>query len=432
MSNRLPVRALGLVLISVGPALTGICAAAQQTPATTATDAPAADPVYDDLRQDFKNLHESLQNKGGIAPEDHAVINAFAARAEAFSASHPTDGRPIAMLLQIAYWLKEDSRVDALTAKLVETRPDDVKVRLTWAKYHKGQNHYARALEILNGYSFDLAKTPEAAVLKSDCLFAENRFQEAVDALNAIPAPEALKVDEAAGMLLKNQLENTKPAREQYLQFWAEEEGLRESEAQADDLPRVEIVTARGPIVVELFENHAPNTVANFISLAEKDFYTGTKFHRVMPNFMAQGGDPNSKSDAALGAIPGQGGPGYFIADEVGETNPRKHFAGTLSMANSGPNTNGSQFFITFEPTPHLNGRHTVFGRVLEGLEVARSIQKDDVIEAVHVLRKRDHEYVPQPLSEATPPTPPQPTTAPATTAPTGALTIPGNVAKPE
>lgn len=126
--------------------------------------------------------------------------------------------------------------------------------------------------------------------------------------------------------------------------------------------------TERGDFEVELFADDAPLTVENFVNLARSGFYDGTTFHRVIPGFMAQGGDPTGT---------GRGGPGYQFGDEF---SPRRRHdaAGVLSMANAGPGTNGSQFFITFGPTPHLNDRHTVFGRVTEGMEVVRSIRERD------------------------------------------------------
>src|SRR5262249_15222542 len=137
--------------------------------------------------------------------------------------------------------------------------------------------------------------------------------------------------------------------------------------------------TTRGDIVVELFENEAPNTVANFISLVTKGLYDGTQFHRVLPGFMAQGGDPLSKDAAANKENIGKGGPGYTIPDEFQSPNHRDHFRGTLSMAHTQqPNSAGSQFFITFAPTPTLNGAYTAFGRVVEGLDVLAKLQRID------------------------------------------------------
>ncbi len=128
------------------------------------------------------------------------------------------------------------------------------------------------------------------------------------------------------------------------------------------------IVTEKGDIVVELFADKAPNTVNNFVFLAREGFYDNTTFHRVIEDFMAQGGDPTGT---------GMGGPGYTFADEI--TPDLKHDGpGVLSMANAGPNTNGSQFFITFKATPWLDGKHTVFGRVIKGMDVLLSISPRD------------------------------------------------------
>ncbi len=178
-----------------------------------------------------------------------------------------------------------------------------------------------------------------------------------------------------------------------YRQLWAQEQEIRQAEATADDLPRVKLQTSKGDIVIELFENEAPQAVANFVSLVKEGFYDGVVFHRVLPRFMAQGGDPTGT---------GSGGPGYNIPCECYQENARKHFRGTLSMAHAGRDTGGSQFFLTFMPTSHLDGRHTVFGRVYEGMEVLaelqrinpgeRGVEPDKIIKA-EVLRDRGHGY---------------------------------------
>jgi cyclophilin family peptidyl-prolyl cis-trans isomerase len=124
----------------------------------------------------------------------------------------------------------------------------------------------------------------------------------------------------------------------------------------------------KGDIVIELFADKAPKTVNNFVFLARDGFYDGVTFHRVIKDFMAQGGDPTGT---------GTGGPGYKFADEF-HPDLRHNKPGILSMANAGPNTNGSQFFITFGPTQHLDRRHSVFGQVIKGMEVVRSISLRD------------------------------------------------------
>jgi peptidyl-prolyl cis-trans isomerase B (cyclophilin B) len=136
--------------------------------------------------------------------------------------------------------------------------------------------------------------------------------------------------------------------------------------------------TSRGKIVCDLFAKDAPSTVNNFVFLAREGFYGGTKFHRVIADFMVQGGDPTGT---------GSGGPGYKFADEV-KNNPRKHQVGSLSMANAGPNTNGSQFFITHIATDWLNGKHTVFGQVKDkaSQDIVNSIKQGDTLQGVTVV----------------------------------------------
>ncbi|MFC1991583.1 peptidylprolyl isomerase [Chloroflexota bacterium] len=128
------------------------------------------------------------------------------------------------------------------------------------------------------------------------------------------------------------------------------------------------IETEKGDLVLELFAKDVPVTVNNFVFLAREGFYDGTTFHRIIPDFMAQGGDPTGT---------GTGGPGYSFADEF--TN-HTHGTGTLSMANAGSNTNGSQFFITYTPQPHLNNHHSVFGQLTDGMDVLKSLKNGDTI----------------------------------------------------
>jgi cyclophilin family peptidyl-prolyl cis-trans isomerase len=190
-----------------------------------------------------------------------------------------------------------------------------------------------------------------------------------------------------------------------YKQAWASEKAFRAREAKAttpNELPRVLLKTTKGDIELELFEDQAPNTVANFINLVERGFYKNVTFHRVLKGFMAQGGDPEGT---------GGGGPGYTIADECHLPNHREHFRGSLSMAKTQlPDSGGSQFFLTFVPTPHLDGKHTVFGRVVSGMDVLAKLQRRDPQDAeapradkildAKVIRKRPHPYKPQKMPE--------------------------------
>jgi cyclophilin family peptidyl-prolyl cis-trans isomerase len=158
-------------------------------------------------------------------------------------------------------------------------------------------------------------------------------------------------------------------------------------------LPQILLQTSKGDVVLELYEDEAPNTVANFVNLVEKGFYDGLIFHRVLDQFMAQGGCPQGR---------GTSGPGYKIKCECVRRDHRKHAKGVIAMAHAGRDTGGSQFYITFVKTAHLDGKHTVFGQVVKGMDVVDSFNRSDsgkkpeVIKKAVVLRKRSHAYKPK------------------------------------
>ncbi len=207
---------------------------------------------------------------------------------------------------------------------------------------------------------------------------------------------------------------------------WEVEQKIRRAEARADDLPRVRLViehrrfardpdgkplttiesTGRGEIVLELFENEAPLTVANFIDLVTRKFYDGTSFHLVLPATMVAGGDPSTRNDDP--DDDGLGGPGYVIADEYQAKTARNHFRGSISMVKTTPRSAGSQFFFSLSPAPAMDGNFTVFGRIIEGQDVADQITRGrttrklrhfgriipgDLLVRAEVVRKRSHEY---------------------------------------
>lgn len=177
---------------------------------------------------------------------------------------------------------------------------------------------------------------------------------------------------------------------------------VRHKETMADDLPRVKLNTSAGEIVLELFENEAPNTVRNFVSLVESGHYSDKLFHRVIENFMAQGGGFETEGI-------GSGGPGYQIDCECKAADARRNFTQTISMAHAGRNTGGSQFFLNFKYNKGLDQNHTVFGRIISGAEVLDTIERTDLsinglerpiegakpdkIISAEVVRKRDHSY---------------------------------------
>jgi len=171
---------------------------------------------------------------------------------------------------------------------------------------------------------------------------------------------------------------------------WQHELAYRKEDAARDDLPRVRLKTSRGDILLELFEDDVPNAVANFVELVEKKFYDGTKFHWSTASTYTDGGDPDSRNEKPHDD--GFGGPGYLIESEVGR---RLHFPFTVSFIDKrrARRAQGSIFRIMVAPAPTLDGIHTVFGRILEGQDVARRLEYYDVLESATVVRKRDHEY---------------------------------------
>jgi cyclophilin family peptidyl-prolyl cis-trans isomerase len=290
---------------------------------------------------------------------------------------------------------------EAAFAAVGNDRPEIGKFLASQLKYYVEHDNYEPAVPIARALIDNQYSNPRAYDYGGLAAYMTEGFDDAATWLKEGDKQNLL------GPLSKQSLVHIDQAREK----WDEEAAIREKEKQADDLPRVLLKTSQGDITVELFENEAPNTVANFISLIEKKFYDGVTFHRVIPHFMAQGGDPEGT---------GSGGPGYNIPDETDNPKYRRHFRGSLSMANTGqPNTGGSQFFLCFVPTDHLDGKHTVFGRVIDGIDVLARIKRteaepdkqdqnfvapspkelDRIVEAT-VVRKRKHEYVPKKAAE--------------------------------
>lgn len=413
-----PFTALSLVLTAVLTISVPTPSAAQEP---TATPEMTQDESVQLIVDRFLRLYRSIQATGGIDEENRPHLTAMLDEVEAARVDHPDSIRLTAVATQLVAMLEDDDRVFDLFDQLMRLAPENEQVAQDWLTYFRQSDsperaddvidrlleldlrgpalrrtlashlkqdmQYDRAIAYLQGIDLDPSNNPEAIVTLAECLFAQHQFAEASELLNSIPQT-VLEQNPQLG----NRVQQHKPNYEQYIELWQAEQELRSLEAAADDLPRAELITEHGRIVVELFENEAPNTVANFITLAEEDFYDATAFHRVLVNFMAQGGDPLSREGAE--GSPGTGGPGYYIPDEHTRDDHRMHFSGNLSMAKTAlPNTAGSGFYLTFEPTPWLNGKHTVFGRVIEGFDVVRQIRQDDELLEVNVLRKREHDY---------------------------------------
>ena len=380
-------------IFSILPALlfAGLAAGADQ--ATTSNDAkPGAGDgefrqIYDQWQENLKQLATAQIKMRATAGTPQY--------AEAVRQANELDGKALDLYAKLqaaaerGYSAGADNREIGdllLTIAVGQLRKDQYDDALRLAKFlidHKYPNQ-------------DVYRIAASAA------FAAGQFDEAEKFLKSLD-PRTLQTDPSIQRLLAGiQTEGPK---------WEREQKFRADEAKADDLPRVKLQTTQGDITVELLENEAPNTVANFLSLVQKGFYDGVQFHRVLPGFMAQGGDPLSKDPVKNADRIGSGGPGYTIVDECTLPDHRDHFRGSLSMAHtSEPNSGGSQFFICFAPTQQLDGKYTVFGRVIDGFDVLAKIPRidpekekvrpsgaipDRIIKA-EVLRKRDHAYEPK------------------------------------
>ncbi len=350
---------------------------AVETPAAPAPDRAAADAAFEAKFTEWKQLLVQLRQ----LRSDYQTAD---------------DATRVTMQQQ---WTDTIAKADQMLPELVDAvatayraAPNEDREKTNFLvkvlKDYVDHDKYEKALALGRILIDNQCDNPD--VLRDTCIagFSLQQFDETEKLLDAAAATNTVQGDNAA---LREEMTTCK-------ELWVKEQETRKKEAEADDLPRVKLTTTKGDIVLELFENEAPETVGNFISLVKKGYYDGLTFHRVLSGFMAQGGCP-------LGD--GTGGPGYTIYDECDKPNARMHFRGVLSMAKTGaPNSGGSQFFITYRPTTNLNGKHTVFGRVLEGMDVVDNLQRRDPddkeapepdrIITAEVLRDRGHEYLPK------------------------------------
>ena len=389
-----------------------------------------------ELMDAFAQCRGSLTNLRSLNDSDRGAISALRAR---FDAANDLSAKGSAATLQLSLWIEDatsaegQARIQQDWQSLLAAAPENGALASGYISWQAGAGMLkgtalleARrslldrfpgsaetALEVAAGLRREIDcqaaievllnlgedAPAKAKVLLAQAYFDENLFGEASEVLAAmnLEAIEDVAVRAQANNIVR-QCEEIKP-------LWEAELAVRAKEEAADNLPRVEIQTAKGSILIELFEDDAPNTVANFISLIQSDYYDGIAFHRFEPNFMIQGGCPNTKTGEGTY---GTGGPGYTIADECKGDNARLHFADSVAMdKTSAPDTGGSQFYLNHRPTTWLNNRHTVFGRVLEGRDVACKLRKDDLIEDITIIRLREGStYVPQTVADAKAPAP--------------------------
>lgn len=284
----------------------------------------------------------------------------------------------------------DDARRDAEAA--IRARPEDPRALGLLAMCLTTENRFDEA-EALFRSACERAPTDERRAYHAIALYCLNRFTEARAARDAIQRPAELP----AGLQVRSTWWLTDGELDRAEASWAREATLRAAEAARDDLPRVELVTSRGTITLELFEDHAPNAVAGLIELVEAGFYDGLPWSRVVPNLLVQTGDPAAR--------PGAPGPdnaahdaGWRLVDDPAPRDParaRGHFRGTASLVREdAPDSAGSQVFLTLMPSPSFDAQHVPIGRVVAGQAVADRLREGDLIEAARVVRKRDHAYV--------------------------------------
>jgi cyclophilin family peptidyl-prolyl cis-trans isomerase len=365
-------------------------------PGQAPPQAAAAKQTFDGLVEKWTNLigeiKKAEQARAAAQGDDHAKLDA-----------------------QVANQRKE---ADDLLAKITDAGlavyradakayPEINNTLLYIAQYHlagnaqgDGGDQYEKALPLIKSLidAGAAQQWPELWVWGAVAAYATNDFATAKDYFtkaNDAGVLDGPKGDTPADPRIWETAQQFHAGLDRAAAGWEKEKAIRAAEEKANDLPRVKFTTTRGDIVLELFENEAPQAVGNFLELVKKGYYNGVVFHRVLPAFMAQGGDPQGT---------GQGGPGYTIRDEVDNPNYRHHFRGSLSMAKTqAPNSGGSQFFLCYVPTSFLDGKHTVFGRIIEGMDVAAGLKRvdpdspnrstPDRIVKAEVLRDRGHEY---------------------------------------
>jgi len=393
--------AFALVFVSVF----SLSVHAQAPAAPTGETSTAADSEFNAAVEDYKQAIRALESlRAEYQDADEATRESINAKLQQVVAD--TKAKVDRMTAAALESYKAAPNANTEVAELLVAMAQHLSVgqkpaRATGGDYLGGDQPY-EALAIITALLEGGHPEPRLAAWGGVCAVCTNDYPLAEKLLNQandagvfaeLPRFPAQDTPADVGFLMKGRdnLANI----EQLKAWWTEEQAIRAAESAANDLPRVKFTTTKGDIVIELFENQAPIATANMVNLVKEGFYSGVVFHRVLPHFMAQGGDPTGT---------GSGGPGHNIKCECYRPDARKHFRGTLSMAHAGRDTGGSQFFMCFVPTDFLNGRHTAFGRVVEGDDVLGKLQRidpqakgpfptpDKIIKA-EVIRDRGHAY---------------------------------------
>jgi cyclophilin family peptidyl-prolyl cis-trans isomerase len=365
---------------------------------TGAQKAPAAPlpPPLSRSEQRFRELNVYIKGKGTLDAQTRADVVKLAAEIDADLKAPTTERDQMLRLLparaQLAIWLDDSDAMDAAFEKLLSMSTAPESVALAWGRELNAEARFERTLELLQAREFTTdARRIDAKILIGDAYIGTNRFEPAQAAYNSAPAlgrttDQMTRIAEGSRRVMFGRT------------LFNKELSAMVRDQQKGDLPTIELITSRGPIIVELFEDQAPNTVGNFIEHVEAGTYNGTAFHRFMRGFGIQGGDPAT----ATGGIGGRSNGGWTIPDEQERADRRSPAIGRLvmakqpaadSMIKSAQNSAGCQFTILTGPAESLDGFYTVFGRVLDGMDVVRKLRVDDQIIRADVLSKRNHDY---------------------------------------
>jgi peptidylprolyl isomerase/peptidyl-prolyl cis-trans isomerase B (cyclophilin B) len=383
------------LLIAAGAAAQSPPGAPQLTPVQAPPPAPLP-PAASELEKRFRELRDYVRNKGFVdtATRGDAERLATALDARLGEPGVPQEelGRLLPARALVAVWLADTDAIDAAFGRMLKELPSTEAVALAYAKELNADARFAKTLDLLRDRQFTTeSRQVDAKIAMGDALLGLNRFEDAQSQYNTAPAkgrsPAQMEAI-AAGtrrVLFGRYLFN-------------KELGALVKDQQKGDLPVVELATTRGPVLVELFEDQAPNTVGNFIEHIEAGTYDGTSFHRFMRGFGIQGGDPATASGGEGGRSTG----GWVIPDENERTDRRSPAVGRLVMAKlpagdspvkPAQNSSGCQFTILTGPAESLDGFYTVFGRVIEGIEHVQAMREGDQIVRATVISKRARDY---------------------------------------
>jgi len=404
--------ACGALLVGAQAVAHQLTPGAPQTPTLTPKAVPAPQPPaplpppLSRTEQRFREMSAYIKSKGSIDASTRAEVERLArdidVELEAPSSDRDQMLRLLPARIQISIWLTDEATMDRTFERLLSmtTAPDIVTI--AWGRELNADGRFEKSLELLQPRKFQTdAMTIDSKILIGDALCSIHRYEPAQASYNSAPA-----LGRSTDQLNAIALGTRRVSFGRYL--FNKELSAMQRDQQRGDLPTVELTTTKGPILIELFEDQAPNTVGNFVERIEAGAYDGTSFHRFMRGFGIQGGDPATASGGAAGGSAG----GWVIPDECERTDRRAPFTGRLLMAKQAAgdspvkpaaNCAGAQFTILLSNAESLDGFYTVFGRVIDGMETVRKLREDDQIVRASVLSKRDHSYTGVRLGEGKP-----------------------------